>query len=158
MPHSYAMASYNRIITTDLRKPTETHDAHWIWQDPPPSIRDKGETLGKWLVFKHKSRIDETWEKIRKVVESGELGATGAKTSTMKYNPNATSPDTKVICVYTTAEDMDEVGLKLIHIVCQTIRYKTDEATISGKYTCHGSGKVTCRTLEWNKGNPTFKD
>ena len=117
------------------------------------------ETLGKWMVFKHKTTIDETWKQIRQAVQSGELGATGAKVSTRKPGPNQNDPNMHVICVYTSREEMDEVGLKLIHLplVRQTIRYKTDEATLAGKYACHGDGKVTCRILYWNDGNTVFK-
>lgn len=151
------MASYCEDNDKVL-KPTEVYDDFWIWQDAPLSCRTRGPTLGKWLVFEHVSKIDEVWETIRLGVESGELMATGAKVSTMKPNPNSRDSKTKVICVYTTKEDMDDVGLKLIQLVCHTIKYKTDEATVSGHYTCHGHGKVTCRTLEWNSGNPVFKN
>ena len=138
-------------------KPSQTYDYYWIWQRAPILSADK-ETLGKWLVFKPVSKIDETWEKIRELVASGELGATGAKVSTMRESPYATSRFDKVICVYTTREDMDEVGLKLIQVVQQTIRYKTNEETRAGNYSWSGKGKVTCRTLTWSHGNPQFTD
>ena len=140
-----------------MQKPTTTYDPYWIWQDAPLSCKSRGETLGKWMIFQHKSQIDETWEKVRQLVESGEMGATGAKVSTMRENPNARNPDVKVICVYTTEEDVDEVGLKLIQVARCTIRYKKDETTLAGIYSGPGKDKVTCRTLEWNKGNPRFK-
>ncbi len=139
-------------------QPSTTDSDYWIWQDAPDSCQEKGESLGKWLVFKHKSKIDETWEIVRQAVASGELGATGAKVSTMKPNPNASNPDIKVICVYTISNDVDEVGLKLIQLVRQRISYKTDEATLAGIYAIRGHTKITCRTLEWNKGNPVFSD
>ena len=145
-------------MATGREKPSQTYDEFWIWQDAPESIADKGPSLGKWLVFRHVSKIDEMWEKIRKLVESGELGATGAKVATMKKNLNAADPNHKVICVYTTKEDVDEVGLKLIQVVQNTIKYKTDEATLAGKYSWSEKGKVTCRTLEWNWGEPKFRD
>ena len=71
-------------------------------------------TLGKWLIFKHISCIDQVWETTSQAVVSGELGATAAKVST---NPNYSDPNIKVICVYTTAENSDEVGMKLIPYV-----------------------------------------
>ena len=76
----------------------------------------------------------------------------------MIVNPNSSNPNINMICVYTTAEDRDEVGMKLIPYVRETIRYKTGAETHAGRYGCHGDGKVTSRTLEWNKGNPKFKD
>lgn len=145
------------LYNVDTR-PTTEYKAPWLWQDAPSR---KGETLGKWLVFKSASKIDETWSVVKDAVASGELGATGCKVSTNKKDDTATKKDPSfVICVYTTAKDMDEVGMKLIQlpVVRQTIRYKTDEATLSGKYTCHGHGKVSCRVLYWNKGHPTFGD
>ena len=59
--------------------------------------------------------------------------------------------------VYTTREAMDEVGLILIHKVKQTIRYKTDEATYSGQYAHKGDKNITCRTIYWNGGDPSFE-
>ena len=52
---------------------------------------------------------------------------------------------------------MDEVGLMLIHKVKQTIRYKTDEATLSGFYAHKGDKNVTCKTIYWNGGDPSFE-
>ena len=141
-----------------MAKPTEVFDNYWIYVNGPAHCSAKGPTLGKWLIFKHISCIDQVWETISQAVVSGELGATAAKVSTMMVNPNSSNPNIKVICVYTTAEDRDEVGMKLIPYVRETIQYKTDAETRAGRYACHGDGKVTSRTLEWNKGHPKFKD
>ena len=89
----------------------------------------RGPTLGKWLIFKHISYIDQVWETISQTVVSGELGVTPAKVPTKKVNPNSSGANIKVICVYTTTEDSDKVGMKLIPYVCETIRYKTDAET-----------------------------
>ena len=141
---------------SDTRKPTEVYDEPWIYQKNP----NRKKALGKWLVFKHITVIDKHWENIRRAVESGELGAEQAKVSTMAADGPTSGGDREmgVICVYTTKETMDDVGMKLIQLVKQTIRYKTDEATLSGRYTCLGHGKVTCRTLSWNNGRPKFTD
>ena len=111
-------------------------------------------------MFKRKTTIDETWEQIRQAVQSGELGATRANVSTRQPSPVSRDHNVHVICVYTSREEMDEVGLKLIHLplVRRNISYKTDEATLAGKYRCYGDTNVTCRTLYWNDGNPVFKD
>lgn len=97
---------------------------------------------------------------IRKAVESGELGATGAKSSTALEDASCypMHPNTSVgvICVYTSEETMDEVGFKLVHMVKQTIRYKTDEATLQGRYIATGYKKVTIKTIFWNDGEPAF--
>ena len=146
------------IYNSEDARPSKERDTYWIKERAPKECRSRGETYGKWLVFKHVSVIDKNWDIVSKAVASGELGATGCKVSTRKKSPNSADDDMHVICVYTTKEDMDEVGMKLIPFVKQTIRYKTDEATLTNKYTCHGDGKVTCRTLEWNSGRPRFKD
>ena len=140
------------------KKPSQTYDMPWIWQQAPRSVANTGHTLGKWLVFRPVAEIDEMWEKIRKPVESGELGATGAKVSTVFKHPSMMKYKDKVICVYTTQEDMDEVGLKLIQVVQDTIRYKTNEATQAGRYSWSVNDKISCRTLQWNGGNPIFTD
>ena len=145
---------------SDTRKPTEVYDEPWIFQMGPNRGR---KSLGKWLVFKHITVIDKHWENIRRAVESGELGAVSAKVRTMADPVRPTNDDrettqTRVICVHTTEETIDEVGMKLIQLVKQTIKYKTDEATQSSKYTCLGDGQVTCRTLSWNNGRPKFTD
>ena len=140
--------------------PTSVTDGYWVWVDTPPTITHSQSTLGKWLVFKHFDKLDETWHSIRKVVESGELGATGAKCSTARENPNSRHQDkgkTGVICVYTSEESVDEVGLKLVNIVKQDIRYKTDEATLKGLYTSKGHGRVSLKTIYWNDGDPGFE-
>lgn len=148
--------SLEYVTASHEKKPSEIYDKLWIYQDAPESCENRGDTLGKWLIFKKTSKIDETWEEVRKLVESGELGATAAKVSTMKDNPNASNKRMKVICVYTTKEDIDDIGLKLIQVIKHTIKYKTDEATLAGKYSWSNTGKPTCRTLEWNDGNPVF--
>ena len=91
----------NFEMAAGRQKPSQTYDELWIWEHAPESIADK------WLVFKPVSEIYEMWEKIRKLVESGELGATHAKVATMKENRNAGNSKNKVICVYTTKEDVD---------------------------------------------------
>ena len=151
------MATSGLHSAIGTQKPTAVFDSFWIWQDSPST---SGDTLGKWLVFKHVSKIDATWKEVSEAVGSGELGATGAKVSTMRKSELASDQNVKVICVYTTREDIDEVGLKLIRLstVRQTIRYKTDEATLSGVYRCTGFKKTTIRVLQWNNGEPYFTD
>ena len=115
-----------------MAEPTEVFDNYWTYVNGPVHCSTKGPTLSKWLIFKHISCIDQVWETISQTVLSGELGATAAKVSTMMINPNSSNPNIKVISVYTTAEDRDEVVMKLIPYVCETIRYKTDVQTHAG--------------------------
>ena len=156
----YLYAEFDTAIenSEDVR-PSEEHDIYFIRQSAPEEFESRGETYGKWLVFKHISVIDKNWGIISKAVASGKLGATFCTVSTRKKSPKSgDDDDTHVISVYTTREDVDEVGMKLIPLVRQKIRYKPDEATLSNLYTCHGHGKVTCRTLDWNNGRPKFTD
>ena len=141
--------------------PTTVTDRYWVYCRPP--VRHLlGETYGKWLVFKPKASgaLDEIWHTIRRCVENGDFGdgCTGAKCSTALENPDEApigSPN-GVICVYTTAETVDEVGLMLVEKVRQTMRYKTDETTLKGLYAHKGHGKVTIRTIYWNNGKPSI--
>ena len=74
------------------------------------SLHAREPTLGKWLIFKHNiSCIDKVWETISQTVVSSELGATAAKLSTKKVKPNSSDPNIKVICVYTTAEEVNSL-------------------------------------------------
>ncbi|KAI6647876.1 hypothetical protein LOD99_8463 [Oopsacas minuta] len=142
----------------DMRslKPSQTDMAYWLSAMAPSVVVSRGNTYGKWLVFKHKSKMDELWEEVSKEVESGYLLATGAKVSTMKPNPNATNPEQLVICVYTTLEDIDEVGMRLVNLVKQTIRYKSDEATLAGVYSNRGYKKTTIKTITWKDGKASI--
>ena len=141
--------------------PSSVTDDFWVHcRHPKRWLLDQ--TYGKWLVFKPKAsgELDKAWHAIRRCVESAEFGdgCTAAKCSTALENLDeapAGSPN-GVICVYTTKEAIDEVGLQLIHEVSQTIRYKTDETTLKGRYAFKGHGKVTIRTLYWNDGKPSF--
>ena len=95
-----------------------------MWCDPPDSVPEDYVTYGKWLVFKPLSKLDETWHMIRREVKTGRFGdgCTGAKCSTVCELDKKTNPSRGVCIVYTTRESMDDVGLKLIHKVEQTIR------------------------------------
>jgi hypothetical protein len=129
-------------------KPSEVTEAYWIY-----SIRKKGEypkptvRSGKWLIFVDKEDVDIVWAEIRKATEEGKLGDS-SKVATAKPNPNATNPDTKVICVY-TYDWTDEKDVKRIReelrrlgIVNKT-PYKTDEDTLAGKYRVFGDKKIS---------------
>ena len=140
--------------TSSSVNPSSVTDDYWVWVKAPRAITSSQKTLGKWLVFKENHKLDETWHTIRKVVESGELGARSAKCSTAMKEPPYEGSTMGVICVYTSEETMDEVGQRLVHIVKQDIRYKTDEATLKGLYAWKGY-KVSLKTIYWNDGEPS---
>ena len=135
--------------------PSSVSDDYWVWTDN--NSEDLGITYGKWLVFdKRGAKLDGLWHTIHPLVRSGKLGATGAKCSTRLSGETSTDNDRGVICVYTTKEMRDEVGLKLIEEVKRTIRYKSDEATLRGVYAARGYKRTCEKTLYWCNGEPSF--
>ena len=146
-------ADLNRYVVTDDRyytlDPSSVTDDYWVWTYYTTALRD---TYGKWLVFGKKGQeLDSLWHTIHPLVRSGKLGATAAKCSTNLSTGTAVDDGRGVICVYTTKEMRDEVGLKVREEVKQTIRYKSDEATGKGMYACRGYKHTTEKTLYWKK-------
>ncbi len=119
-------------------------------------------SYGKWLVFKDCNELSDAWRDLREVVRSGFLGATGAKCSTLRYNPlhYGAGPTTMGrIAIYTKEDDVMDVGMKLIRLPCvqQIIKYKTQSATLAMEYrhTVLSTQPVTKHTLYWNEGKPS---
>ena len=138
------VGSHNRSLNPSL-----VTDDSWVWVDNPAAAV-LGETYGKWLVFaKRGSELDGLWHMIHPLVSSGSLGATQGKCSTSFPNPNAFDPNRGVICVYTTRDMRDQVGERLLKTVQRTIRYKSDEATMAGRYAVRGHKGTTEKTLHW---------
>src|SRR4051812_26528715 len=90
-----------KMPPTDDRKPSEVTNVYWL-----SATRQEGEYPahtemgGKWLIFVPISQVDEVWARIKSATERGLLGQV-AKVATSMPNPNAASPDKRVICVYT---------------------------------------------------------
>ena len=149
------------ILFDSTVNPSETTDYAWIYSLPPKREQDDV-VLGKWLVFRPYSQIDETWHLVRKATESGVLreSTRGAKCSGLFYDPCCHGPGPKtsgVICVYTMEEDVDRAGFILINMLKHDLKYKTDEATLDGDYSWKGKGASVClKTLYWNNGKPSF--
>ncbi len=115
---------------------------------------------GKWLVFNDYDKISETWKAIVMAIKENKLEkCRHAKSSTLFYNPVCAGPGPStsgVICVYTCKDDMDDIGYKLIQLVKQDIKYKTDEDTLNYKYA-HVGARSTIKTLYYNHGSPSFE-
>ncbi len=131
----------------DLRRPSEVTEELWIMAQPQASGPSASEKTGKWLLFVPVKDIDEVWTRIREATESGRLGI-ASKVATARHNPNARSPSTKVICVYTYSyedeEDVMRVREELRRLgFTSRIPYKTDEATRSGRYQVKGDRKIS---------------
>lgn len=129
--------------------PSSTMKSYWIY-----ARRNKGryqldnpETSGKWLLFIHRSAIDRAWKKIKQATEEGLLGS-ASKVSTARPNPNASDSDNHVICVYTyDSDDYDDVSrirskLRTLGFTAR-IPYKTNKATIEGKYVVKGDTRIS---------------
>ena len=114
-------------------------------------------SFGRWLVGEPFYKVNDTWQAIREGMEADRITATGLKSSTGRYNPSSSGPGpvtTGAISVFTTEENIDEVGFEVIKIVKHDIQYK--EVSADGQYRHRGDRKFIKKTLYWNKGNASF--
>ena len=143
-----------------LYKPSQLEHTHWVHFSAEKCHAENQDIRGKWLVFRHYDELDETWEKIVMAIQRNELpGCVHAKCGTKRYHPSSVGPgpSTKtMICVFTDEHNMDDIGFKLVEIVQQDIKYKTNEDTLDYKYAS-SSGKLVLKTIFWNNGRPSFK-
>lgn len=144
--------------------PSEVKDFYALFAFPPgKKHKDIGElSFGKWMIFRPFTEIDDTWHKVRREVESGELVelVLGTICTTMHYNPTMGGPGpctTAVICVHTMRDNLERVGHSLIAIAQHDIKYKTEEASEKREYSWTGEKKSVClKTLYWNNGSPSL--
>ena len=141
-------------------RPADRSDVTWCIVILRDIQRKDADIYGKWLVFKDLDKLSETWKSIVEAMKEDRMErCCEAKCSTLYYNPHCTGPGpctVGVICVYTYKDDMDAVGFKLIQLVKQDIKYKTDEDTLNYRYA--HMGKIsTIKTLYYNQGNPSFE-
>jgi hypothetical protein len=109
---------------------------YWIKKVYSPISRNG--LSGKWLIFVPFTQVDECWKKVCAALEKGKLGPS-AKVSTYF----SSGEKDYVICVYTNnhsdPSDVMRVRKALRDIgITKSISYKTDEATLSGKYAAKG--------------------
>lgn len=135
-------------MDSELRRPSQVLDAYWLMADSKKRMNAPStDRTGKWLLFVPVSEVDEVWNKIRQTTESGLLGI-ASKVSTARPHPNARDASKKVVCVYTydhedeadvmrVREELRRLGFK------DKIPYKTDEATIAGKYQVRADKKIS---------------
>ena len=129
--------------------PSQVNQIYWLY-----AVRKEGnyptsdiQFSGKWLIFVNKEEIDSVWSQIKEATENGKLGGS-SKVATAKENPNATSPNQKVICVYTYNWE-DEIDVRKIREelrklgITQKIPYKADKDTLEGKYAKRGHKKIS---------------
>ncbi len=137
---------------------TDVYDLICPRQFPDPTGDFRDISHGKWMIFKQFKDLNKTWQVIREEVRSGRLGATGAKCSTLKYDPceSGTGPTTMGrISVFTRKDDLMDIGMKLIKlpVVQHDIKYKAQ----GYKEYVHTKkdGRVASVTLYWNIGRPS---
>ena len=137
----------------------------WSLKCPGPSYQEDFavKAHGKWLIFKNFEELNYTWCVVREAVRSGQLGAIGAKCSTLKYNPlycRGGPITTGKITVFAKQENYMEVGKRLIRlcVVRHDIKYKTMRDTFDQRFThtCPNS-HIARLTLFWNNGRPSTK-
>lgn len=128
--------------------PSQVTDAWFLFADrklgdyPRSTVRS-----GKWLLFVPNERIDIAWTAIRNATEAGLLGGS-SKVATAKQNPNAVDSRTKVICVY-TYDSEDESDVRRVREELRKLgyeaplSYKTDQATLEGRYTVRGGRNIS---------------
>jgi hypothetical protein len=123
--------------------PSRSADDYWVRAHHTtktyPAHTERG---GKWLLFVPTPDVDTHWEQVLQALDAGALGES-AKVSTALKNPRETSPDKRVICVYTyDADDYADVSrvrqaLRDIGYT-RNLAYKMDNTTLAGQYSSGG--------------------
>lgn len=128
--------------------PSKVTNQYWLYAKRAKGMYPNDtKRVGKWLIFAPLSEIDEWWELIKGCTENGLLGQ-ASKVATSRPNRNANDPNMKVICVYTYDSDDDNDVMRVRDIlrklgITQKIPYKTDKATLEGKYQNRGHKKIS---------------
>ena len=117
-------------------KPSTYKKEPWIYVENPKATDYDEKKVGKWLVWMRETDVDRIWEIILEEVKTNRLGIS-AKVATAY--PSVYGTDKRVICIYTydfgDKADVDRVRQRLRELgFVAKIPYKTDAATLSGKY------------------------
>jgi hypothetical protein len=105
--------------------------------------------------------LNRTWCAVRDTVLSGNLGATGALCSTLRYHPSQTGPrpqTTGIVKVFTESTDPFDVGKPLIelNVVRHDIKHKLIREANDVISSTSGKDFTSCTTLlYWNDGHPS---
>jgi hypothetical protein len=129
------------------RAPSWIQDEYWVTAAARRNRVRRTERSGKWLIFVPPGELDAAWAKIKKATEAGLLGDS-SKAATALPNPNAADPTAKVICVYTYDSDDREDVLRVRQALRdlgfdRPIPYKTDRATLEGRYQVKGHRQIS---------------
>lgn len=126
-------------------QPSKIKNDFWVHVENPNPPKQWTEHSGKWLIFTPLVRLDEKWNLIARETKLGLLGIS-AKAATAKPNGLAKNSFIKVICVYTyDSTDKDDVLRVREHLrtlgFIKKLSYKTDHATIEGRYSTSGDSR-----------------
>lgn len=111
---------------------------HWIWAYPPGRDREPTPRVGKWVVRIPTGVIDRVWKEYADATGNGHLGISTKRSTEARRA--AAGQGSHVIVVYTRDyEDRNDVrrvlrALRVDLRVKQNLSYKTDEATLAGRY------------------------
>jgi len=123
--------------------PSETDETYWLYaQRQKGRYKKSNDRSGKWLIFAPQTQIDDAWEKVKELTESGKLG-NSSKVSTKLGNQNRDF----VICVYTYdwTDKKDCMAIRETLRVAgftQSLSYKSDEDTLAGRYVGNQEKKI----------------
>jgi hypothetical protein len=140
-------ADKNTRTRRSPRTPSQIEDEYWVTAAARKNRVRRTERAGKWLIFVPLGELDAAWAKVRKATEAGLLGDS-SKAATALLNPNAADPTKRVICVYTydsnDREDVFRVRQALRDLgFDRPIPYKTDRATLEGRYQVKGHRRIS---------------
>jgi len=133
------------------KNPSEVTEDYWLYASNKANKKyyaEMSDDCGKWMIFAEKGKkLDAIWKEVKQLTEKGLL-VDSCKVSTNKDNPNSSNFKNGVICIYTyDVNDKADLmraaevlfGIKEVVYLC----YKTDRATIGGKYANKGDKKIS---------------
>lgn len=148
------------------RLPSQVTDEYWVWAHARGGRASGIDSGGKWMVFVPIDKLDDWWVKLRDAVQSDRLGPS-IKAPTALENPHEQNQRVRVIIVYSAdyqdVEDVERVLGELRDMdVYWRLAYKTNEATLAGRYgdgsslyvAQPGSRQADKRTQERRQGTP----
>jgi hypothetical protein len=141
-------------VTVSPERPSQNAEQYWIYSERPdrPTLdATSAQTYGKWQVFASRRLVDQAWDTVANLVQTGKLGLS-AKVATAKPNPNSSSGPDPVIIVYAPDwRDVTEVRriLKVLReagLAQGWVHFKRDRETLAGAYVVCGRQGVSV----WN--------
>ncbi len=123
-----------------MELPTQIIDGYWIFHG---NLNFISLDVGKWMLFYHKSKLDNKWLEICNLFDNNKLlGVDFLKCSTSLYNPRSSDNNYGVIILYCSdsqnKEKIINIGNNIILYIQdytnEYIYYKTDKQTTNRTY------------------------